>query len=47
MVSTECKIPMYELIVIWSTGEKEITSYETEPEAGNQISWTGIRRKVV
>ena len=45
---------MYELIIIWETGEKEIYSYPTRDMAekteremrkvfGNQISWTGIR----
>lgn len=44
----------YELIVIWTTGEKEIHTYNSEDEAykradgykmafGNQISWTGVR----
>lgn len=46
----------YELVVIWSTGEKEIYEYKNEEEAseaaegmkmalGNQIAWTGTRRK--
>lgn len=44
----------YELIVIWSTGEKEVHEYNSREKAkkaeqgykmafGNQISWTGIR----
>ena len=44
----------YELIVTWTTGEKEIHTYSSEAEAkergngykmafGNQISWTGFR----
>ena len=48
---------MYELVIIWETGEKEITPYNTEQEAeqaesnmfkafGNQITWSGIRRKI-
>lgn len=48
---------MYELVVIWDTGEKDIYTYETEAEAeqagrdmkialGNQISWCGTRRKI-
>lgn len=47
---------MYELIVIWSTGEKDVYDYETREEAekgaknmkmafGNQVQWTGIDRK--
>ena len=46
---------MYELVVIWSTGEKEVYTYHTEDRAekaaqdmkmafGSQISWTGVRR---
>ena len=49
---------MYELIVIWETGEKDTCLYDTENEAekaasnykfafGNQIAWTGIRPKFV
>lgn len=48
---------MWELVVIWSTGEKNIYTYDTEEAAeqgarnmamamGNQISWSGVRRKV-
>lgn len=47
---------MYELIVLWSTGEKDVFEYETKEDAakgadnmrmafGNQIQWTGINRK--
>lgn len=47
---------MFELIVVWDTGEQNIYSYESEEEAmrgadnmrmafGNQIQWTGINRK--
>lgn len=47
---------MFELIVVWDTGEQNIYSYETEEEAmrgagrmrmafGEQIRWTGVRRK--
>lgn len=47
---------MYELIIIWSTGEKEVYQYTTREEAektelgmrmafGNQISWTGINTR--
>ena len=47
---------MYELIIIWSTGEKEVYQYTTREEAektelgmrtafGNQIEWTGINHK--
>lgn len=46
---------MFELIIIWDTGDKDIYTYETQEEAeiiaqgyrtafGNQISWTGTRR---
>lgn len=49
-------VKAYELIVIWYTGEKEVYAYATEEEAetaayeykmvfGNQISWTGTRRR--
>ncbi len=45
---------MYELVIIWSTGEREIYTYDTEADAesgadnmrmvfGNQIVWTGVR----
>ena len=47
---------MFELVVIWATGEKTVYEYRTEDEAdrgsrnmrmalGNQISWCGVRRK--
>lgn len=47
---------MYELIIIWYTGEREVYEYATEKEAervgqnmciafGNQIEWYGTRRK--
>lgn len=46
---------MYELIIIWEDGEKEIYAYRTEEKAeitgaemkkafGNQISWYGVRK---
>lgn len=47
---------MYELVIIWETGEKEVCGgYSTEEKAeragcemkkvfGNQITWTGTRR---
>lgn len=46
---------MFELVVIWETGEKEVFAYKTEERAeragremkkvfGNQISWTGTRK---
>lgn len=46
---------MFELVVIWETGEKEIYTYRTEERAeragremkkvfGNQIAWTGTRK---
>lgn len=45
----------YELVVIWETGEEEVSQYETREAAenaergykmafGNQISWTGVRK---
>ena len=47
---------MYELVVVWETGEKEITAYATEDEAkaaGNQMEmvfgkqlWWCTRRKL-
>lgn len=47
---------MYELVIIWSTGEKDVYQYTTREEAekaelgmrmafGNQIEWSGIREK--
>ena len=47
---------MFELIVLWSTGDKNVYEYDTREEAvkgasrmrmafGNQIRWTGIDRK--
>lgn len=49
-------VGMFELIIVWDTGEQNIYSYETEEEAikgagrirmafGEQIRWTGVRRK--
>lgn len=46
---------MYELVVIWETGERDVFGYRTEERAeragqemkmvfGNQISWVGVRR---
>ena len=51
-------IMTYELVVIWSNGDKDIYEYNSEDKAieasegmkvalGNQIAWTGVRRKVV
>lgn len=48
---------MFELVVIWSSGEKDIYEYQTEERAeaagkgmklafGNQIAWFGTRRVV-
>lgn len=47
---------MFELVVIWDTGEKDIYEYPTEDEAeqaghnmvmafGKQIQWYGTRKK--
>ena len=47
---------MFELIVIWYTGEKEVFAYSTREDAeesahgfktafGNQIEWTGVRER--
>ena len=49
-------IDMFELVVIWETGEKEVYAYSTEERAehagremkkafGNQIAWTGTRKR--
>ena len=49
---------VYELVVIWDTGEKEVYEHMTEEEAqgslkhlqfvfGNQISWMGIRKRSI
>lgn len=46
---------MYELVIIWESGEKNIYHYDDRETAeerekgfhtafGNQISWSGIRR---
>ena len=46
---------MFELVIIWDTGEKDVYTYNTEIEAetsgknfkmafGNQISWFGVRK---
>lgn len=48
---------MYELVIIWQDGDKEIYQYDTEDRAnragremrfafGNQISWYGVRKAV-
>lgn len=48
----------YELVIVWSTGEKQVFEYEREELAmqaergyrrafGHQISWAGIRRKTL
>ena len=48
---------MYELVVVWETGETDIFEYETEEKAlsagrgmftalGKQIAWYGVRKKV-
>ena len=47
---------MYELVIIWSNGDKDIYTYPTQNEAenaelgmrtafGNQISWSCTREK--
>lgn len=49
---------VYELVVIWETGEKEVYEHMTKEEAnrslkylqtvfGKQISWMGIRKGVL
>lgn len=46
---------MFELVIIWDNGEKDVYTYKTEIEAetsgknmkmvfGNQIQWFGIRK---
>lgn len=48
---------MYELVIIWSTGEKEVCRYDTESRAmeagegmqmafGAQVSWWCVRRNM-
>ena len=48
---------MYELVVIWENGDKDVYEYENEELAikagdnmmmalGNQIQWFGIRKKI-
>lgn len=48
---------MYELIIIWSNGSKDVYEYPTENEAeraelgmrtalGNQIDWSCVRPKL-
>ena len=50
------EMKVYELVVIWETGEKEVYDHMTEEEAqrslkhmqfvfGKQISWMGIRKR--
>jgi len=45
----------YELVIIWSNGDKNVYQYHTREEAeigernmrmanGNQIAWSGVRR---
>ena len=47
---------MYELVIVWSTGEQNIYEYHSEEEAeeagagfrmafGDQVAWYGTRRK--
>lgn len=47
---------MYELVIIWETGEKEVYPFKTEEQAeqggrnmrkafGKQIEWYGVRKK--
>lgn len=55
-VTREERIAMnYELVIIWSNGEKNVYQYPTRDEAeigeknmwmanGNQIEWSGVRR---
>lgn len=49
---------MYELVIVWSTGEKNIYEYKTREEAekggdnfktafGYQVSWFGVREKQI
>ena len=46
---------MYELVVIWSNGDKDVYTYATKEEAeqggknmifalGGQVAWYGVRR---
>lgn len=48
---------MFELVVIWATGEKDVDEFDSKEDAeraeigmrmafGNQIEWTGVRRKI-
>lgn len=48
---------MYELVIIWSDGEKTIEVFDTEEQAlkgadnmrfafGSQIQWVGVRKAV-
>lgn len=48
---------MYELVIIWYTGEKQIYKFDDRDRAydamddykmifGNQIQWMGVRKKV-
>lgn len=51
-------VGMFELIVIWSTGDKNVYEYDTQEEAvigagrmrmafGKQITWTGVRKSTL
>lgn len=48
---------MWELVIIWNGGDKDITAFETKEEAekaeinmrmafGNQVDWSCVRRKI-
>lgn len=47
---------LYELVIVWNTGDKDIYEYDTEEEAeqagrnmqfvfGKQVEWYGTRKK--
>lgn len=49
---------MFELIVVWSTGDTNVYEYDTQEEAvigadrmrmafGKQIAWTGVRKSTL
>lgn len=48
---------MYELIIVWDNGDKDIYTYNTQEEAergadnmrmafGNQVTWAGTRKAI-
>lgn len=59
LINSESEVhKMYELVIIWANGEREIYEYKTEEAAekggqgvkmalGNQVAWWCVRKKVI